>query len=120
MKIEKKRYDSFVCGLCWAIILCYVCAFCYINLAVTPQFYCTDMYEDVILSVEMWKGKTIFPSNWVFGNQVYVVATPVLAAFVYGLTDNALLSMGIASSIMAILVLLSFEWMLRTVFFSAA
>lgn len=116
MKIEKKRYDSFVCGLCWAIILCYVCAFCFINLAVTPQFYCTDMYEDVILSVEMWKGKTIFPSNWVFGNQVYVVATPVLAAFVYGLTGNALLSMGIASSIMAILVLLSFEWMLRTVF----
>lgn len=116
MKIEKKQYDGFVCGLCWAIILCYVCAFCYINLVVTPQFYCTDMYEDVIVSVEMWKQKTLFPSNWVFGNQVYVVATPVLAAFVYGLTGNALLSMGIASSIMAILVILSFGWMLRTVF----
>lgn len=116
MNITKKRYENFATGLCWAMLLFYVCVFFLLNFSITPQFYCTDMYEDIIVSIEMWKEKTLFPSNWVFGNQIYTIATPVWSALFYGLTGNAFFSMAAASSIMAVLVLISFDWMLRAVF----
>ena len=116
MKITEKKIGTLTTILCWAMILFFVCIFFYINFSITPSFYCTDMYEDVMVSIEMWKEKTPFPSTWMFGNQTYTVATPTWAALFYGLTGNALLSMALASSVMAVLVLISFDWMVRAVF----
>lgn len=116
MRITEKKLGTLTTILCCAMILFFVCTFFYINFSITPSFYCTDMYEDVMVSIEMWEEKTLFPSTWMFGNQTYTVATPTWAALFYGLTGNALLSMAIASSIMAVLVLVSFDWMVRAVF----
>lgn len=71
----------------------------------------TDMYLDTLVAKLMWEGKTLFPNNWIFGNQYYVVATPVLCSLLYGMSGDLNMAMGIASCIMACLVLLSFVWM---------
>ena len=93
-------------GIYWGAIL-------HINFAKNPTWYCTDMYSDMLYSVEVWNQKSIFPNGWVFGNQLYVVATPVLAALFYGLTQDPCVAMGIASTLMGLGVVVSFYWMIR-------
>ena len=97
----------------WAILGVCLFGIFRINLAGDPVLYQTDMYTDIMYAVRVWETKNIFPDGWVFGNQLYVLATPVLAAVFYGLTNDMMLGMGIASSVMTVLALLSFAWMLR-------
>lgn len=86
-----------------------------VNFSRIPAFYCADMYSDMVYATEVWKHRSVFPEGWVFGNQFYVVATPVLAALFYGITGDAILAMSIASTVMALLVIASFLWMLAPV-----
>ena len=109
----KKHSLSVFCGL---VICVYLISIMIINFSGIPTFYSTDMYSDMCYAQEVWEHKSIFPEGWVFGNQFYVVATPVLAALFYGLFGNAALAMGMASTLMGIFVLLSFDWMLKAVF----
>lgn len=100
----------------FGLILC-VCLFAIvrINFSGDPNLYQTDMYTDMTYAVRVWETKSLFPDGWVFGNQLYVVATPVLAALFYGVTGDPVLAMGLASTVMCLGVLLSFGWMLRPV-----
>ena len=43
---------------------------CYLNLSLTPSFYCTDMYSDILYAVKAWETKSLFPEGCVFGNQL--------------------------------------------------
>ena len=70
----------------------------------------SDMYGDMYVAKLMWEQKTLFPANWVFGNQIYILATPNIAALFYGLTGNMMISMSLASSIMIVLTLISFYY----------
>ena len=88
----------------------------YVNLSCNPEYYDGDIYNDINFAKEAWKAKSLFPTNWVFGNQTYVVATPVLAALLYGMIGNAVTAMAIASCIMTVLTVLTYEWMTRTLF----
>ncbi len=110
MNQDKKRFSS--PGILYAMLLAYVGAVCAINLSGVPSFYDADMYTDIRYAMEAWEHKSIFPEGWVFGNQLYAVSTPVLAAFLYGLTGEPHLSMGLASTAMTLLVLVTFHWML--------
>lgn len=95
--------------VCWLGIL-------RINFSKNPSYYCTDMYSDMMYAVEVWNQKTIFPEGWVFGNQLYVMATPVMAALCYGITKDPCIAMGLASTLMGIGMLVSFYWMLKPMF----
>ena len=98
------------------VLLClaaFLGMFALINFRYLPWFVDGDIFADMQLSREMWRQKTLFPSNWVFGNQYYTVATPVLAALFYGLTGSMNLSMALATTLMGLLILWSFWWMLR-------
>lgn len=88
----------------------------YVNLSCNPEFYDGDIYNDINYAKEAWKARSVFPKDWIFGNQTYVVATPVLAALFYGLIGNGFTAMAIASCIMTVLILLTYEWMTRTLF----
>ena len=56
--------------------------------------YCNaDVYADSQVAVRMWEQKSLFPEGWLFGNQFYVLATPVLSALLYGLTGSANVAM---------------------------
>ena len=89
---------------------------CYLNLSLTPSFYCTDMYSDILYAVKAWEAKSLFPEGWVFGNQLYVIATPVLASLVYGIVGKPALAMAIATILMTLGIFLSYLWMLKPVF----
>lgn len=95
------------------LLIAYLASFTIINFCGFERFCSGDMYEDTYVSRLMWEQKTLFPENWTFGNQFYVITTPVLAALIYGMTGSVNLSMAIATTIMTALTLLSFIWMIK-------
>lgn len=94
-------------------MLCYLVAFGIINFAGFARFCTTDMYEDTLIARLMWEQKTLFPKNYLFGNQFYVIATPVLAALFYGITGSMNIAMGLATTVMGLLILISLNWMIK-------
>lgn len=102
-----------------ASILCvYFGAICLINFSGRPSFYCTDMYADMVFAAKAWEHKSLIPEGWLFGNQLYVVATPALAALFCGVTTNPQIAMALAAVTMTVLILAAFWWMLKGVFSS--
>lgn len=95
------------------ILLVYWAAVLWLNFSRNPTYFDTDMYADMLYAREVFRTGTIFPENWIFGNQFYVVATPVLAALFCGITNDPYLPMAFAATIMGIGVLWSFDWMIR-------
>jgi len=100
---------SLVLAAYWIVILC-------INFSQDPSLYCTDMYSDMMYAAKAWEEKTLFPQNWIFGNQLYFIATPALAALFYGITGDHCVAMGIASTLLGMGVALSFCWMMKPFF----
>lgn len=74
------------------------------------KWYCMDMYTDAYLATLMATQHTIFPDGWIFGNQYYGFATPVLAAVIYLIFPNSFYAMAIASTIMTALIFCTFIW----------
>lgn len=95
------------------ILLVYFVIFAIINFIGFERLCTPDMYEDTLVARLMWEQKTLFPTNYVFGNQFYVAATPVLAALFYGLTSSMNLAMALATTLMSVFILISLLWMLR-------
>ena len=113
---ENKRQqntDLFFSVLVAAVLLCYLICFGIINFRGFEIFCTADMYEDTLVARLMWEQKTLFPKNYLFGNQLYVLATPVLAALFYGITGSMNTGMVLATTLMSLLVLLSMDWMLK-------
>lgn len=72
-----------------------------------------DIYMDAILSKYMWQAKSLFPDGWYFGNQIYTVATPAIAALFYGIVKDAYLALALASCIMTCGIVISYGWCLK-------
>ena len=101
---------------CLPPLLClaaYFTLFALVNFHYLPRLIDGDIYADMELAREIWRKKSLFPDNWVYGNQYYTVATPVAAALFYGLTGSMNLGMALATTLMSALLLGSFWWMLR-------
>jgi hypothetical protein len=114
--MNREKKIDLVYTVIWAVVLCvYGAVVLYINFTHNPEFYCTDMYTDMNYAIAAWNQKSILPEGWIFGNQLYAVATPTLCALFYGMTGDACIAMGIASSLMTLGVMLSFFWMLMPV-----
>ena len=94
-------------------ILAFFLVFAAVNFSLLPRLIDGDIYADMLLAREMWRQKSLFPSNWIYGNQYYTVATPVAAALFYGLTGSMNLSMALATTLMSALLVWAFLWMLR-------
>ena len=116
MKIIHLVRKHFITILLLVVLCAYWWVIFSVNFSGNPAYYFTDMYSDMNYAEAVWEQKTVFPDGWVFGNQLYAVATPVLAAVFWGITGNHCVAMGIAASLMGIGVLLSFGWMLKPVF----
>ena len=94
------------------IAVLFFLSYLYINIFGFDMYATADVYADTLYAIEAWESKSIFPEGWVFGNQFYVVATPVFCALLYGITGNINLSMIIATLIMTVLLIASLIWML--------
>ena len=107
---EKNKRDTIILS---CLFLCFLLSSFALNIRYMNRYLTSDMYGDLWVAKLMWEQKTLFPQNWVFGNQIYILATPNLAALFYGVTEDMLLSMGLASSIMVLVFIGSYYWMLK-------
>ncbi len=94
-----------------AILSLFFLGFLWINFN-PEQWYNYDIYADAMVAKHMFQSKSLFPSDWTYGNQLYVTATPTLAALFYAFCKDSVLSLSLASVVMTVLTLLSFYWCL--------
>ena len=114
LKKNLGRWTRLGTGLLLAsCVLVYIAMFTFINVWDLDKFCNPDVLADMQVAKRMWEQKTLFPEGWIFGNQLYVIATPVLAAIFYGMTDSIYTAMILATAVMTLLILVSFVWMLR-------
>lgn len=106
---RKIKLETLLAAITGGILLLFLGCVFWANFH-SEQWYNFDIYADAMVAKYMAEGKTLFPEGWTFGNQFYVVATPVLAALFYGIYPNTTVAMGAASCVMTVLVLLSFWW----------
>ena len=114
-KIEKKNQRA-LSVILTVLLAFFLCLIFYVNLSCNPEYYDGDMYSDLNYAKEAWKSKSLFSPSWIFGNQTYAFSTPVLAALLYGMTSDVILSMAVASCIMTVLIVLSFDWMMKPLY----
>lgn len=98
---------AFYLGTAFFVLLYLWANFC------NRQVFNLDMQSDAQVARLMWEQKTLFPENWVFGNQYYIVATPVLSALFYGLCGDSILAMGFATTTMLFIQLALFLWLVK-------
>ncbi len=111
---ENQRKTEYLWTLAAAlVILGYLAVFTVIDFRGFARLATSDMYEDTLVARLMWEEGTLFPKSYLFGNQFYIAATPVLSALFYGLTGSMNRAMAWATLCMSILLLASMEWMLR-------
>lgn len=110
---ESAKTEKWLSALAVLVMACFFAVFAVINFKCFARFCEQDMYADTLVAKMMWEQKSLFPLGYVFGNQLYVVATPVLSALFYGLTGSPNTAMALATTVMSILILLSFDWLLR-------
>ena len=97
MPDKKRKTEYILTALIALVILGYLCVYTVIDFHGFARLCTSDMYEE----------------NYLFGNQFYVVATPVLSALFYGLTGSMNRAMAWATLVMSAFLLLSMDWMLR-------
>lgn len=76
-------------------------------------WYDMDMALNSYLGGLMWKEKTFFPENWIFGNSFFIVESSNLAALFYGLTHQTTVAMSLASSLWVFIIVGTFIWCLK-------
>ena len=113
MTDRQRKTEYVLTALAALLILAYLAVFGLIGFRGFAHLATADMYEDTLVARLMWEEKSLFPRSFLFGNQVYVAATPVLAALFYGLTGSMNRGMVLASLCMSLLLLWSMDWMLR-------
>lgn len=95
------------------ILLLYLALIGLVNFSGRPEFYISDMYADLMFAETAWEAGTLFPENWVFGNQLYVAATPALAALYSAVAPTPQTAMALAASTMTLLTLATFLWLMK-------
>ena len=111
MKSKAKLIDYLsICSL--LVFLVYIASIFLVNYS-GREFVNYDIYSDAILTKYIAVEKSLFPEGWYFGNQVYVIATPVLGAFFYLFVKDSYLSLCLASCVMTLLCILTYIWAIK-------
>ena len=116
MALKKKDRLSL---LLFAAAAAYVIGILLINYH-SAAWYTYDMYADAYVARLMSQERSFFPKDWYFGNQYYIIATPVLASLIYSLIPDSVSAMALASSLMLGLILFLFIWCCRPLFSTRA
>ena len=110
---ERRKIEYLLSALAALVLLGYLLLYAAADFGSFDRLAMADMYADTLVARLMWEAKTLFPKRFLFGNQFYVLATPVLSALFYGLTGSMNRAMALATTLMSLLLLLSLAWMLR-------
>lgn len=110
MKIEtSKTISRFLFIAIFIVTVFYFIGIIWTNLNAKTWFN-FDLYSDAKLAQLINQTGSLFPQEWTFGNQLYVIATPVIASILYPIISDSALALGIASCIMTVLLIASFIW----------
>lgn len=97
----------------FALIVLFFLSAVIINFKGSVRFWTGDVYADAEYAMFAWQSKSVFPDGWSFGNQYYVIATPVIASVFYGLTGSIDLAMPLATTVMTVFLIISLDWAIR-------
>lgn len=111
MKSKIRLIDYFTI-FSFLIFLIYMVSIFVINI-IGREWVNYDIYSDAILTKYIAMERDLFPEGWHFGNQVYVVATPVLGSFIYSILKDTYLSLSLASCIMTLLCVFFYVWSIK-------
>ena len=95
-----------------ALFLLYLCGIVLLNLS-GRALVSYDIYSDAILAKYMVTDHSLFPEKWIFGNQIYAVATPAVASLLYIVFRDSYLAIAVASCTMTVLCVLSCYWCVK-------
>lgn len=109
MRKKTVSTEKVFCILFCLLAALYFAGICWVNLW-GQQWYHYDVYADAMIAKYIAQSRSFFPEGWLFGNQVYVFATPAVAAVFYSLTNDQILATGLASCLMTLVTVLSFWW----------
>ena len=76
MTDRQRKTEYVLTALAALLILAYLAVFGLIGFRGFAHLATADMYEDTLVARLMWEEKSLFPRSFLFGNQVYVAATP--------------------------------------------
>ncbi len=110
---QNNKTEKLLTCLLWAVTAGYLITFGIMNFKGFARFGTGDIYQDVLLMQRIWNEKTLIPEGWHFSNQLYVLAPPTLSALFYGITGNVNLSCALATTLMGLLSVGAFIWLLR-------
>ena len=115
-KQQNNKRSNNIIKISFAVLIAlFALSYFFIHVFCFKRYATSDVYSDMLYAMEAWDAKSIFPDGWVFGNQLYTVATPVLCSLIYGICGNITASMICATIIMGVLTVLSFIWMLKPI-----
>ena len=106
-KLIKKIYvkkENIVSGLLLLGIAVFLLMIIVTNVCHFTYRLDADISAEVVLAREIWDVKQLVPDTWYISTEARIIGTPNLAALFYGLTHNMVLAMGIACSVMTLLI----------------
>lgn len=75
----------------------------------------SDIVAEMNFAEQVWNQKTIFPSNWFYGNELSTVRPAILAALIYGITKKFVFSYSIALVLTMIGIYMSYIYMMKPI-----
>lgn len=109
---REETYKKLLFRLSIAVVALYLCSIFAINIG-GRAYVNFDIYSDAILAKYIAENHMLFPDGWHYGNQIYTVATPVLASIMYFLTGDSYLALALASCVMTVVCVISYLWCVK-------
>ncbi len=79
------------------------------------EYLHSDIVGEMNLSQAIWEQKKIIPDGWYYATEVILLRPSLIAAILYGITKNLILSYGLACTITMGLIIISFIYMIRPI-----
>ena len=114
-KFNKIKIDYIMQVILLAGILLFLGLICNVNIFHFNYRMNADIASDAVLTGLIWNSGEICPSTWYVANELRIICTPNVASIIYGITQDAVLSMGIACSVMTIVIAISIYLFMRTI-----
>ena len=86
----------------------------WLNLTKIDDYLHSDIVAEANFAQQMWKQKTLFPDHWYYANELSAMRPTLLAAILYGITGDFVLSYSISIVICGVICVLALIYMLKS------
>lgn len=99
---EKKLKSGLLIGITGILLLIFLTNLFHYNYHMNA-----DIASETILGEVIWKSRQLIPDTWYPSTEVRIISVPNMAALFFGMTEDMVLSAGMACCMMTVLILLS-------------